>query len=288
MSPRSRRRPSKNSARRARAQRGAAGIPRPRTSPEETFLEQPEPFVSNDDALLVLHRAVEDPAFQQFVDRLPLVHLVDEFLEWIGDGVEINELAERTATEEEEEDDTDDSAEVLDVDALPSRLGVATIGATGVERWRSQVIALACSRWGVISHNEDGLERSPDGMGWTAHDPVERTWVRTLVVASAMECTVRYVSAQHIAGGHVRQRLATMIVSAGEDQPLPLGLVSALHPNDLLAEHVDRIVREHVEEMRVWGVLADGADVCAAPGAEPFVRSLAINLQMSPVLEPAA
>ncbi|MEH3078164.1 MAG: hypothetical protein PGN11_16120 [Quadrisphaera sp.] len=300
MSPRSRRRTTKSAARRSTAQRGTRpNIPRQRRAPEEELLQRSEPFVTNDDALLVLHRAVEDPAFQQFLDQLPLVHLIGQFLDWVGEGEDLDDLDDDVEPHRDPIDSTDsvESAEVPEDDDstdLPSeaslfeRLGVVAIGCTAVERWRPRVLSMACTRWGLISLTDDGLERCPDLMGWTAVDAKDRAWARALVIAAAVECTARYVSAQHVAGDHVRHAFATMLASSIEDDPWPLGLMSALRPDDLLSEHVDRIVLEHVTELRSWGVLAEGDRLQVAPGAEPLLRSVSINLRADPVLVPAA
>lgn len=290
MSPRSRRRTSKSAARRTSAQRRTRpSIPRQRLAPEDGYPQRPEPFVSNDDALLVLHRAVEDPAFQQFLDELPLVDLVGQFLEWVGECEDLDDLTDLTADAHDCQDaDDDDDAPLPSEAALSVRLGVALIGSTAVERWRSRVLSLACSRWALVSLSDDGLERGPDILGWDAVDARDRAWARALVVAAAVECTARYVSAQHVMGDHVRHALATMLATSVEENPWPLGLMSALRPDDLVSEHVDRIVLEHVTELRAWGVLADGDELRVAAGAEPLLRSVSINLRADPVPVPAS
>lgn len=275
MSPRSRRRTGKPTARRASPRSDTKRrIPRQRTAPEAESAQKAEPFVSNDDALLVLHRAVEDPTFQRFLDELPLVDLIGQFLDWVRSCEDSAELGA----------EAEDPAEVH----LAERLGVELIGCTAVERWRSRVLSLACSRWGLVSATDDGLERGPDILGWDAVDPKDRAWARALVIAAAIECTARYVSAQHVEGDQVRHAFATMLASSVEESPWPLGLMSALRPDDLLSEHVDRIVLEHVTELRAWGVLADGDHLQPSPGAEPLLRSLSINLRADPVPVPTS
>lgn len=255
-----------------------------------------EPFVSNDDALLVLHRAVEDEDFQRFLDGLPIVHLVGQFLDWVGECEDLDDpegefdpsydptevVSEDTADHTADViagEALDDEAHLLSEAALAQRLGVELIGCTAVERWRPRVLSLACARWGLVSLTEEGLERSPDVMGWSASEPQDRAWARALVVAAAIECTVRYVSAQHLAGDDVQRTFATMLASAADEHPWPLGLLSAMRPDDVVAEHVDRVVLEHVTELRTWGVLAEGDHLRVAPGAEPLLRSIAVNLR---------
>ncbi|TNM69665.1 hypothetical protein FHN55_02645 [Streptomyces sp. NP160] len=285
MSPRSRRRHTKSAARRTAARRRPRpSIPRQRQAPEDGHPQRAEPFVSNDDALLVLHRAAEDPAFQQFLDQLPLVDLVSRFLEWVGECDDPDDLD----GELDPHTDPTEDAPLPSEAALSARLGVAPIGCTAVERWRARVLSMACTRWGLVSLTEEGLERGPDVLGWTAVDPEERAWARALVVAAAVECTARYVSAQHVLGDHVRHALATMLATSVEENPWPLGLLSALRPDDLVSEHVDRVVLEHVTELRAWGLLAEGDELRVAPGAEPLLRSVSVNLRADPVLVPAS
>jgi len=249
-------------------------VPTPTPTPSPTpspAAEQPLVLVADDAAKLVLHRETEDPDFQRAVDELPLVRMVGAYLDWVGEGVS--------------PPPGEDAQEDL-VIQLEGRLGVHFLSSSGVGRRRAQAIAIACAHLRLVTTTGDRLEPGPDREGWTDPDPVLRSWLRSRVAAAVLECSVRYLAGDHVLGDDVRHALATMVVAAGEGQPCVLGLRSATRPGDLAAEHVDRVVTEHVAELQALGLCAPGGFLAAAPGAEAVLRSVAVGLRNQPVPGP--
>ncbi|MGQ7296537.1 hypothetical protein [Quadrisphaera sp. KR29] len=268
MSPEPRRRTSKRTARRPSAQSAPPRIPRQRTGDEEDG--PPQVFVDDDDAEFVLHQAAEDPDFQEFLEQLPLVHMVGEYLDWVGDGVSPTDLA-------------DDEHDL--VVELERRVGVELMAASGIGRRRVQVLSVACNRVGLTAIVGERLEPGPDVARWTEEDPVLRARVRGRVAAAVLEGTVRWLAAEHVLGDCVRHTFAGMLTTVGEGQSWPLGLASATRPHDLVAEHVDRIITEHVVELQDLGLCAAGGFLAAAPGGGSVLRSVAVGLRAAPVPE---
>jgi len=258
---------------RSSARAGAARIPRQRSSGDSASVSRLHlELVSDDAAKLVLHRASEDPEFQRAVDELPFVRMVGEYLGWVGEGV----------SPPPDEDDQEDL-----VVQLEGRLGVHFLTSSGVGRRRAQLVAIACAQLRLITTAGERLEPGPDRAGWTDPDPVLRAWLRSQVAAAALECTVRLLAGDHLLGDDVRHALATMVVAAGEGRPCVLGLRSATRPGDLVAEHVDRVLHEHVAELQALGLCAPGGLLDAAPGVEAVLRSVAVGLRHEPVPGPA-
>ena len=272
MSSQPHRRPRQQPSRGPAGRTAAGRIPQQRSAGDGASVTRlPTAFVADDAAKLVLHRETEDPAFQRAVDELPLVRMVGEYLDWVGEGV----------SPPADEDDQEDL-----VVQLEGRLGVHFLSSSGVGRRRAQVVAIACAQLRLITTVGERLEPGPDRAGWTDPDPVLRTWLRSQVAAAALDSSVRLVAAEHLLGDDVRHALATMVVAAGEGQPCVLGLRSATRPGDLVAEHVDRVVHEHVAELQALGLCAPGGFLAAAPGMEAVLRSVAVGLRHEPVPEP--
>ncbi len=284
MSSRPRRRQQHQSSRRPPSPGVAPRIPQQRSATDDAAVWEPASgptpamvpglppaFVSDDGAKLVLHRVTEDPEFQSAIDELPVVQMVGEYLDWVGEGVS-------------PPPDEADQSDV--VEQLEARLGIHFLSSSGVGRRRAQVIAMACARMRLITTSGERLDPGPDRAGWTDPDPVLRTWLRSQVAAAVLECSVRFVAGDHVLGDEVRHALATVVVAAGEGQPCVLGLRSAARPGDLAAEHVDRVVSEHVAELQALGLCSPGRFLAAAPGVEPVLRSVAVGLRAVPVPDP--
>lgn len=261
--------PSSQPSRRPSARAAGARVPQQRSATQEApLLAHPPVFVADDAAGLVLHREAHDTDFQQAVDEMPLTRMVGEYLDWVGEGV---------SPPADEADQADLVAQ------LEERLGVHFVTSSAVGRRRAQVIAMACARLRLVTTVGEGLEPGPDRAGWNDPDPVTRVWLRSQVAAAVLECSVRLLAGDHLLGDEVRHAFATVVVAAGEGQPCVLGLRSATLLGDLAAEHVDRIVNEHVAELQALGLCAPGGLLAPAPGVEAVLRSVAVGLRNEPV-----